>query len=204
MTEQQQIDHYLSVFQSHLRSVTLDQREEIIREIGAHIRDSVEERDVASVLSRLGPPEELAAQYCDGMLIQQASRSFSPFLLLRGALRLATKGIFGILVLVYGFFGYVFGAGIALTGLIKPLSPENTGTWMQNGHIVSSGALLQVPPPPAHEVLGSWYIVIALIVGSLLLVSTTIVIRFCLKISQRWQERLSTPSTPGQIGLSHS
>ena len=56
MTEQQQIDQYLSVFRSNLRSVTLGEREEILREIGAHIRDSVEEgsTDVASVLERLG------------------------------------------------------------------------------------------------------------------------------------------------------
>ena len=198
MTEQQQIDQYLSVFRSNLHSVTLSEREEIIREIGAHIRDSVEERttDVASVLASLGAPEELAMQYRDGMLIRHASRSFSPLLLLRAALRLATKGAFGIFVLFCGIFGYAFGAGIALTGLIKSFAPAHTGTWMQDGQIVSSGALLQIPPPPAREVLGWWYIPLALTVGALLMIVTTVVIRFSLTVSQRWQAVLggSAPS----------
>jgi uncharacterized membrane protein len=128
MTEQQQIDQYLSVFRSNLRSVTQSERKEIIREMRAHIRDSVEERstDIASVLARLGAPEELAMQYQDGMLIRHASRTYSPLLLLRAALRLATKGAFGILVLFCGIFGYAFGAGMALTGFIKAFAPRGT------------------------------------------------------------------------------
>jgi uncharacterized membrane protein len=198
MTEQQQIDQYLSVFRSNLCSVTLSEREEIIREIGAHIRDSVEERtsDIVSVLARLGAPEELAVQYRDGMLIRHASRSFSPLLLLRAALRLATKGAFGILVLFCGIFGYAFGGGIILTGLIKSFAPANTGTWIQDGRIVSSGALIQVPPPPAHEILGFWYIPVALTVGALLIIVTTFVIQFALRLSQRWQAVLGQSAPP--------
>lgn len=189
MTEQQQIDQYLSVFRFNLRSVTLSEREEIIREIGAHIRDAGDEgtTDIASVLKRLGAPEELAVQYRDGMLIRHAGRSFSPLLLLRATLRLATKGAFGILVLFCGIFGYAFGVGIALTGLIKPFTPANTGTWIQDGRIVSSGALIQIPPPPAHEILGFWYIPVALTVGALFIIVTTFVIQFALRVSQRWQ-----------------
>ena len=196
MTEQQQIDHYLSVFRSNLRSITQNEREEIIREMNAHIMDSVEEgtTDTASVLEKLGAPEELAMQYRDGMLIRHASRTYSPLLLLRAALRLATKGAFGVLVLFSGIFGYAFGAGIALTGFIKSFAPTNTGTWVQDGRIVSSGALIQVPPPPAHEILGFWYIPVALTIGVLLILATTVVIRFSLRLSQRWQAVLGGSS----------
>jgi uncharacterized membrane protein len=196
MTEQQQIDQYLSVFRSNLRSVTLGEREEILREIGAHIRDSVEEgsTDVASVLERLGTPEELAMQYRDGILVRHASRSFSPLLLLQAALRLATKGAFGILIFFCGIFGYAFGIGMALTGFIKAFSPVNTGTWVQDGRIVSSGALIKIPPPPAHEIFGFWYVPIALTVGVLLILVTTFVIRRALRVSQRWQVVLGGPA----------
>ena len=105
--------------------MTLNERDEIIREISAHIRDSAEESgvDVETILARLGSPEELASQYSDGLLIRQASRSISPLKLMRGALRLATKGISGVIVFFVGIFGYAMGGGMVLSGMIKPIFP---------------------------------------------------------------------------------
>ena len=84
----------------HLGPLTIAEREEIVREITAHIRDSAEESgaSIEAVLARLGPAEELAKQYREGLLIRQASRSLSPLVLLRATLRLATKGLSGIVV----------------------------------------------------------------------------------------------------------
>jgi uncharacterized membrane protein len=192
MTTEKQLDNYLNILRIHLGPLTLAEREEIVREIGAHVRDSAEETGgaVGTVLERLGPAEELARQYRDGLLISQASRSFSPLVLLRATLRLATKGVFGIAVFFLGVFGYAFGGGLAMTALIKPILPGNTGVWVENGHLVSSGVLFPPPGAPAHEVMGLWYIVAALVVGSVLLLLTTWAIRNALRISQRWQARL--------------
>lgn len=192
MTTELQIDNYLTALRLHLGPLTIGEREEIIREIGAHIRDSAESAgtDLEAVLRRLGPAKELAAQYRDGLLISRASRSFSPILLLRGALRLATKGASGILVFFVAVFGYAIGGGLVLTALLKPIFPANTGLWLKDGHMVSSGVIFPVPPPPAHEVLGIWYIPLALTVGSLTLLFTTFAIRKSLSVSQRWQSRL--------------
>jgi hypothetical protein len=109
----------------------------------------------------------LASQYRDGMLIRRASQSVSPLVLLRATLRLATKGISGIVVFFLAVLGCAFGGAMILTALIKPVLPGNTGTWVRNGHILSSGVLFPPPPLPAHEVLGISYIPIALVVGSL-------------------------------------
>lgn len=192
MTSQQQVDEYLSRFESHLRVPQRSAKEDILREIAAHIRDSVEQHDgnVAVVLSRLGEPEALARQYSDYVLLQSASRSISPLLLLKAALRLATKGISGFVVLACGVVGYAFGAGLVLVALIKPLAPEHTGLWLKNGVPVSSGALVVIPPPPAHEVLGWWCIPLALILGVLILLVTTLMIRASLRVSHAWQTRL--------------
>src|ERR1035438_3624083 len=97
MTTEMQIDNYLTTLRLHLGPLTIAEREEIVREIAAHIRDSAEESGatVETVLARLGPAEELAAQYRDGLLIRKASRSISPLVLLRAPLRLATKSISG-------------------------------------------------------------------------------------------------------------
>jgi uncharacterized membrane protein len=193
MTSEMQIDSYLTALRTHLGQLTIAEREEIVREINAHIRDSAEEpgASVESVLSRLGPAEELAAQYRDGFLIRQASRSNSPVVLLRGTLRLATKGVFGILVFFLGLFGYMMGSGFFLTAVLKLIFPANTGMWIKNDSVfVFWGSSITPPGPPAHEVLGFWHIPLALFVGSLLLVLTTAAIRACLKLSQSWQSKL--------------
>ena len=192
MTAEVQIESYLTTLRLHLGPVTLAEREEIVREIEAHVRDSAEESGATAetILARLGPAEELAAQYRDGLLISKASRSFSPLVLLRATLRLATKGLSGILVFFCGIFGYSFGGGLVLTALIKPILPANTGWWYNDGHLVSAGVLFPPPAPPAHEVLGMWYIPLALTSGSLLLLLTTFLIRTSLRVAQRLQSKL--------------
>lgn len=192
MTEELQIEEYLSSLRDSLAPISLSEREEILREIGAHIRDSAEApgASTATVLQRLGPPELLAAQYRDGLLVRQASRSISPVLLLRATLRLATKGVFGTLVFFSGMFGYAMGGGLIMTAFLKPILPAHTGVWMDGDHIVSSGVIFPAPQPPAHEILGWWYIVVALTVGSLTLALTTIAIRAFLQVSLRWQSKL--------------
>lgn len=192
MTTEMQIDSYLTALRLHLGALTIAEREEIVREIGSHIRDSAEETgtSVEQALARLGPAEELAAQYRDGLLIRQASRSHSPLLLLRASLRLATKGAFGILVLFLGFVGYAMGGGLVLTALFKPIFPANTGLWINNGHFVEAGSMFPAPAPPIHEVLGMWYLPLALVLGSLTLVFTSFAIRRSLRVSKLWQSKL--------------
>jgi hypothetical protein len=110
--------------------------------------------------------------------------------LLRATLRLATKGISGIVVFFLAIFGYLMGGGLVLTGLIKPIFPANTGVWFNDNQLVSSGTLFPAPAPPAHEILGMWYIPIALMLGSLTLLLTTFLIRRSLRISQQLQSKL--------------
>ncbi len=193
MTTEMQIERYLTALRLHLGPLTIAEREEIVREIGAHVRDSAEESgaSIESVLARLGPAEELAAQYRDGLLIRRASRSISPVLLLRASVRLATKGVFGVLVFLLGLFGYVIGANLVLTALVKPFLPEHTGLWLDgNGNFMSAGLQFPGPGSSAHEVLGFWYIPLALASGSLALLATTWAIRTSLRTSQHWQARV--------------
>ncbi len=192
MTAEMKIDNYLTALRCHLGPLTIAEREEIVREISAHVRDSAEEvgASVETVLARLGPAAELAAQYRDGLLIRQASRSYSPLLLMRATLRLTTKGFFGTLVFFMAVFGYIIGANLVLTALVKPLLPAHTGLWVNNGHFVAAGIDFLPPASGYHEVLGLWYIPLALTVGSLTLLFTTFAIRASLRISQRWQSKI--------------
>lgn len=192
MTERHEAREYVAALRAALGPMELGEREEIVREIEAHIEDSLREpgAERAAVLERLGPAEALAAQYREGLLIRRASRSFSPIVLLRATLRLAAKGVLGMVVFFTGVFGYAMGGGLVLCGLLKPIFPHNAGVWVQAGHLVSSGVIFPAPKPPAHEVLGMWYIPLALTLGALLLLATSAAIRAALRASQRWQARL--------------
>jgi uncharacterized membrane protein len=190
MMQSVNLDSYITSLRSHLGPMTLVEREEILREISAHIRDSVEGgAPLETVLDRLGPADELAAQYRDGLLIRKASRSISPILLLRASLRLATKGVSGIVVFFTAIFGYLIGGGLVLSAFAKCIFPAHTGVWVSNGEIISSGTLLEIPPPPAHDVVGWLYLPVALTAGSLLILLTTFIIRTSLRVSQTVQAR---------------
>jgi hypothetical protein len=105
-------------------------------------------------------------------------------------LRLATKGASGIVVFFAGMFGYLIGGGMVLSGLLKPIFPRHTGMWFENGHMVASGTQLYAPQPPAHEVLGNWYILIMITLGSLMILATMFLIRATLRLSKTAQMRL--------------
>lgn len=201
MTNESAVERYLATLRAHLGPVTLGEREEILREIGAHIRDSAEERgsSAEAVLARLGPAEKLAAEYRDGLLIRQASRSFSPVVLLRGALRLATKGFFGMVVFLSAVCGYSIGGGLILSAFLKVFLPANTGVWMIGSHLADSGTLFPAPAPPAREVMGYWYIPVALTAGALLLIATMWAIRLCLRTSRFCQTRLGDAGRPSAM-----
>lgn len=193
MIAEQQIENYLSALRARLGRITLSERDEIVREIAAHIRDSAEQSgaSIEAIIARMGPPQELAAQYRDGLLIRRASRSLSPVTLLRGSMRLATKGVSGVIVFFAGMFGYLIGGGLVLSGLLKPVFPAHTGMWLENGRMVASGTQWQVPLPPAHEVLGNWYILITISLGSLMILATMYLIRTTLRLSKAAQMRLT-------------
>jgi hypothetical protein len=188
-----QVDRYLTTLRANLPALTIAEREEIVREITAHVRDSCEQRgaSVETILAGLGSAENLAAQYRDGLLIGRASRSLSPLLLLRATLRLASKGIAGTVVFFLGLFGYALGGGLVVTALVKPIFPANTGIWLDgSGDFKDLGIMFPPSNANVHVIAGLWYIPAALAAGSLTLLITTWAIRTFLRFSQRWQSKL--------------
>jgi uncharacterized membrane protein len=192
MNTNNQMESYLATLRLQLAPLTLSEREEIVMEIVAHVRDSAEQSgaSVEAVLTRLGPAEALASQYRDGLLIRRASRSFSPIVLLRATMRLATRSVAWIFVFFLGVFGYSFGAGFVIIAFAKMIVPSHAGAWVQNGRMIGFGAFEYGMPSSAHEVLGLWIIPLGLTAGSLTLLLTTFLIRNSLRVSRLAQSRL--------------
>lgn len=191
MKDGSEIEIYLGELRRHLGPMTLGERDEIVREIQAHMRDAAEQgTPVAAVIERLGPAAELAAQYREGLLLRQACRSFSPLTLLRGALRMATRSAAGIVVFLGGLIGYTLGAGMVIGALLKPFFPDHVGIFTSKSYSVTSELQTITTRTAPHEILGIWAIPIFLTLGSLTLLATTMLVRAVLRASQRWQMRL--------------
>ncbi len=195
MTGHDQIQNYLDELSRHLKKVSPDTRDEIVREISSHIHDSLTEpgATLGTILARLGSPQQVASGYCDRILMKRASRSYSPFTVLRAALRLATRGLFGVVIFLCAVFGYLLGGGLVLLGFLKPIFPANTGLWIGGPGSPNSGLLFPAPTAPAHEVLGIYFTPLALFLGCLLILLTTLIIRFVLRTSRQWEVQLAPP-----------
>jgi uncharacterized membrane protein len=187
----QPIAAYLTDLRSQLAPITLSEREDILREITAHIRDSAEMgTPIETVLARLGTPAQLAAQYRDSQLIRTASSSFSPVLLLRATLRMATKGVTGILVFLCASVGYVVGAGYIIGGILKPFLPDHIGLFPTSATKEAWRTTGIVNNDVHGEIFGWWGVPIAIVSGVLVLILTTYAIRAFLRLSQRVQRSL--------------
>jgi uncharacterized membrane protein len=202
---EQKVNQYLAELGSNLRPVPLAEREEVLREIAAHIRDCSEEggSSIETVLDRLGSPQELAAQYRTDTLIRKATGSFSPLLLLRAAGRLATKSAAGFAIFLCGFIGYLAGAGFIITALLKPFLPRLIGLWV-GPHAFTFGLWVHgsggfgigwytadQAAASVHEVLGLWYILVALTLGGIFLYLTTLATRHLIRAFTRGRNQAS-------------
>lgn len=176
-----QIEAYLRALRECLPNLSVAEREEIVREISVHIRESAEEpgANVADILARLGSPQALAAQYGYDPVIHRASRSLSPLTILRATLHLARRGVEGFLLFFVAVIGYCMGAGFIITALLKSFFPQETGLWV-GPHMFDFGFRVPVTTLD-HEVLGWWYVPVALALGGFSLWITTYGIRWFLE-----------------------
>lgn len=180
-----QIDKYLTKFRECLPDMSVADREEIVREISVHIRECAQDPNdsIDGVLKRMGPAESLAFEYGHDLLIRKASRSLSPLLILRATLELAKRGLEGFAVFLGVILGYAMGGGLVLTAILKPIFPRQVGLWIGPG-VFNFGFHEPRHSDPVHEVLGWWYIPVALCLGCFFLWLTTYGIRRFLRRSK--------------------
>ncbi|HXM61413.1 MAG TPA: hypothetical protein VN950_11220 [Terriglobales bacterium] len=181
----EQIESYLTGLDGALRGVGREERDEILREIRTHILDSLPdnpEAGVETVLRALGAPERLAEQYQTEFLLTQASRSFSPWLLLSTAWRWAHTGIRGFAVFMVAMVGYTMALGFLVTVLLKPFLPNRIGLWVGHGNFVF-GATSQ--GSGVHDVLGSLYIPVTMLLAFGTAVGTTHALRWLMRTRRR-------------------
>lgn len=186
MTTAGALGDYIDRLRAGLRGMTLAEREEIVEEIRAHVRDraAASGTTVEQALARLGAPEALAADYVKGSLLRRAGFSFSPWLILRTAFAWAMTGIHGFTLFLTALFGYALGAGFGVLGLLKPMFPEKTGLWVAEDYLAFG---FRPDIPDAHDLLGPWFTQIAFALCALFIIGTTWLMRRLIPRFQRWK-----------------
>jgi uncharacterized membrane protein len=177
------LETYLDRLRSGLREVSPEYRQDILREIRAHIVDSTEHSSdqagaVDRVLRLLGAPEELAFRYSTECQLQRASRSFSPWLILRTCWHWAKLGIKGTLAFFVALFGYSLALGFTGAVFLKPLVPSKVGVW-----VGPEGFNVGVPAHPErmHELLGNYFVPVIAAAAFLSAIGTTRLLRWMMR-----------------------
>jgi uncharacterized membrane protein len=183
-TADDRISSYLGSFDAALGQAL--EKNEILREIRAHILDSVADapnRDDATtrVLRMLGTPQELAARYRMEHLLTHAGRSFSPWLLLQTTWRWAKLGMRGVLAFVVALVGYSIALAMTVAVLLKPFV-SGVGMW-----VGSEGLNLGMPSHPEnmHEVLGKWFVPVIAVCAFAFAIGTTQALRWIIRMRTR-------------------
>lgn len=186
------IDDYLAALRKALAGISTVNQDEIISEIRMHLRESVEQgADIQAVISHLGSPRELGAQYRENLWAQRTAQSRSPWRVLQGVFWLARTSGLGFLCFILALIGYGTGGAMIVSALMKPIMPKNIGLWVGpdvfnfgvhvDGRFGGGVGLLLATGSPAHDVLGWWYIPVATVIGILFIWGTTSLLRKLVK-----------------------
>jgi HAAS domain-containing protein len=179
----ERIETYLTRLKSALRGISPEHQQDILLEIRAHIMDSTEHTPdhagaVDRVLRLLGTPEELAVRYSTECQLQRASRSFSPWLILRTCWQWAKLGIKGTLAFFVAMFGYGLALGFTVSVFIKPFMPSTFGWWSG-----PEGFGITIPrhPEQMHELLGNYFVPVIAAAAFVSAVGTTQLLRWMMR-----------------------
>jgi uncharacterized membrane protein len=186
--EDQRVSIYLDRLHRALIQVPVKDREDIIREIHAHIKDSTiavnHEAAIDRVLGLLGSPEELAGRYTTERMLADASRSFSPWLLLSSCWRWAKLGARGSAAFLVALFGYTMALGLTISAFLKPFMPSKVGMWIGPGGFVIGFQ----NHGHNHELLGKYFVPVILVLAFVFAIATTQALR--------WMIRSRAPTLP--------
>ena len=177
------IEDYFSQLGSRMADLPPSDRQEFLRELRTHVLDRLEqvaapsESDCRAVLKALGSPEEIARHYRMERILNRSAWRISPFSMVRTLSRWTVTGIQGWVVFTVALIGYALSAAFYVTAVLKPFFPNNVGLFVGRDGV----NIAFLPHPTGHDVLGPYFIPVALVAGYLLMGGTTFFIRFLIR-----------------------
>jgi len=186
------LELYIARFQKSLTGMTLAIRQDIVDEIRAHVHERmcVSGMPIPEILERLGPPEELAREYCAGALVTSHDRLF-PLVVLRGAACWIVTAAHAVAIATVAIYGYGIALGFFVFALLRSIVPEMTGLWV-TGDFDDIG-IGPKPPFDARPLAESWLQPIAFGLGVVFLLLANMALRRLVPSMKRWARRAMKP-----------
>lgn len=193
------MEQYLGRLRKRLRGMNDSDAREIVAELRAHIVEKssasgqMTSAAVQATLVALGTPEELARLYTTDELLARAVVTRSPLRIIGGVFHMASLSAAGFLVLIVTVTGYTIGALSVLAAFAKLIHPHTGGIWLiPNGDDLEISVRMGFGAPPANgrELLGKWFVPVALFAGCGVLVLTT---KFAVWCVQKFRQSRALP-----------
>lgn len=198
--DEARLGEYIDKLKLCLTPLPAAERDDIAEEIRVHVRERLATDPMLTaddILRRLGSPSTLARQYHGAQMLERASRSYSPFLMLRATVRWALTGVQGFLVFNIATLGYALGAGFILLAMLKLIFPDTVGLWLAPGIFEFGFRPGDRRLSVTHELLGDWFAPVTVGLGLLFTMGTTKLLRIVISRFGRLRFRLSsTPRDP--------
>ena len=186
------LELYIARFQMSLTGMTLAIRQDIVDEIRAHVHERmcVSGMPIPEILERLGPPEDLAREYCAGRLVTWRDR-LSPFVVLRGAAAWVVTAAHAVAIAIVAIYGYGIALGFFVFALLRSLFPELTGLWVTADF--DDIGIGPNPPLDAQPLAEHWLQPIAVGLGVVFVMLATMALRRLVPSIKRWARRALQP-----------
>jgi hypothetical protein len=179
--QQTRVDSYLMTLRRSLGALPAEDVNDILREIRGHILERAEaageltNERLVQILKELGRPEDIGPLYQAEAMMARARSSSSPKLIFLTTLHWAMRSVVGVVVFLGGINGYILALALFLAALTKPFMGDRVR--------VAWGA------PATHEIPGWLIIPLGLVLGPLLLIGITRLLRWALRF-------MATPPVP--------
>lgn len=183
-------EDYLKRIQRTIKSLSKNDRNEILMEINSHIYEGFQQNKgndeidrLLDVLEKLGSPEEVLKPLVADKKMEQATRTFNPFHIAKALLLNITNGVsyiifFALYLMLFGFVFLIFS---------EIVNPSGTGLFFDGNSFQALGKINPeyLEGSTIHEVLGYWFIpamILAILISYFLI---TLLMKFKRKINHK-------------------
>ena len=179
------LELYIARFQMSLTGMTLAIRQDIVDEIRAHVHERmcVSGMTIPEILERLGPPEDLAREYCTGALVRWHDR-LSPLVVLRGVAAWVLTAAHAVAIALVAIYGDGIALGFFVFALLRSLVPELTALWVTADF--DNIGIGPNSPFDARPLAENWLQPMAVGLGVVFLMLATMALRRLVPSIKRW------------------
>lgn len=176
-------EQYFRRVQRFSRSLESEFQQELKLELQDHLYESFnrepgenEAERLLNAIDKIGDPEEYIRPMVADRLLMSASRSMNPKSVLTGLYYNISGGVKYAFLSLFFAVGYMMAVLFWLMALLKPLIPGSIGLFVYNSGGFGFG-VIDGSPGPRSELLGYWLIPIGIILGLLIYLGLTRLLR---------------------------